>query len=54
MLVVQGLGATNYAPLHEALKVEDGTPSFEKKIGQCRDSMAGTTRKKIISRAASE
>ena len=35
-------------------KVEDGTPSSEEKFGQERDPMAGTTRKEMVSGAASK
>ena len=54
MLVVRIQRAISYAPIHEVSKVEDGTPSFEGKFGQDRDSMAEMTRKKMASRAASK
>ena len=54
MLVVRGRRAISYAPAHAVSKVEDVTPSFEEKIGQDMDSMAEMTRKKMVSRAASE
>ncbi len=36
------------------LKVEDRMPGFEEKSGQDRDSIAETTGKKVVSRAASK
>ena len=54
MLVVRGQRAISYAPIHEMSKVEDGTPGFEERFGQDRDSVAEATRKKMASRAASK
>ena len=54
MLVVRGQRAISNAPIHKVSKVEDGTPSFEERFGQDRDSMAETTRKKMASGAASK
>lgn len=34
--------------LHLYTKMEDGTPSFREKFGQDRDSMAETTKKKMV------
>ena len=48
MLVVRGRRAISYAPVHEVSKVEDGTPSFEEEFGQDMDSIAETTRKKMV------
>ena len=54
MLVVRGREAISYAPVHEVSKVEDGTPSFEEKSGQDRDSMAETTRMEMVNRDVSK
>ena len=54
MLVVRRQRAINYAFVFQVSKVEDGTPRFEEALGQDRDSLAETSRKKIVSGAASK
>ena len=54
MLVVRIWGAISYALVHKFSKVEDATPNFEERFGQNRNSTAETTRKKLVSRAASK
>lgn len=40
--------------IHKPSKVKDAMPNFEETIGQNRNSMVETSRKKIVSRALSE
>lgn len=53
-LVVRRWRTISHAPVHEVSKVEDATPKFEEKLGQDGDSVAEATRKKMVSRAASQ